>query len=208
MSLLQLSIDPKRHLPYIVIISIVLLTLAGYYTWRIKARETDFLAYREEISRLRKEMQENAPVAMRGDPAAVARQALQDLQQQRDTLQQALQQHTANRVDLAAENATNEVMLELSSLAQQTGRIRFSNSAPTTERPGGMPIRDGFADPLGERPRQRLQLEARYVDLQRFLQALGNARHTVTVLNMAIKTLSLASNGDSPVLQVDLMVML
>lgn len=206
MKLLELQIDPKRHLPFIVIVFLSLLLLAAYYVLRVKARELEFLAYREEIARLRTEAGSERPVAVRGDPAAAAKQALQEAEQERTRLQQALQMHTANRVDLGTDNATNEVMLELSALAAQAG-VRIAASAPSSERPTGMLSPGGHGDPLAERPRRRLQLEAHYADLLHFLEAMGQARHAVTVLSLEIKTINPPRSG-SPLLQTELMVML
>lgn len=206
MKLLQQSFDSKRHLPFLLVIGVTAAVAYGYFVLRIQPRELEFAAYGEEITRLREEMGGRSPVRVVGDPAADAKQQLKDAESKRDELKGKLAAYTEGRVDPGSKNAVQDVMLELSALAQ-SHRVRLTDTEPSQTRPTGMAAPTGQADPLAQRPLRNLQVQASYADLRRFLEALGHAEHAVTVLALAIKTTANAK-PDSPQLQATLTVML
>lgn len=207
MSILQQSIDIKKHTPFLVI-ALVGASIAGvYYKTRIEPQELNFSMYVEEITRLESEVGDTrVPPQAANDPAADARESLRQAEAKRDLLRQELAAKTANMVDLGSDNAVHEVMLELSGLASAHG-VNIQSTEPSDERPSGMAATTAQNDPIKQRPRRKLVLEASYFNLMEFFTALGNTHHAVTLLRLQLKA---GSDGpsDTPLLKAELVTLL
>lgn len=207
MSILQQNIDLKKHTPFLVV-ALVGVSMAGaYYKTRIEPQELHFSMYVEEITRLKSEVgNTRVPPPAANDLAADARESLQQATAKRDQLRLELAAKTANMVDLGSDNAVHEVMLELSGLASAHG-VNIQSTEPSDERPSGMAATTAQNDPIKQRPRRKLVLEASYFSLVEFFTALGNTRHAVTLLRLQLKA---GSDGQSysPLLKAELVTLL
>lgn len=197
-----------------ILLAVVAAVAALYTATRIKAREAEIKAYREEVTQLKSKVGASRPPRPTGPSAQEIQKQLEGTQSALEKTRKTLADHTARMVDTASANAVQEVMLEVTALASHHG-VKVLEAASYTGRLSGLPEAGNHpgesktgTDPFSSRPMRRLTLAGQFDDLSAFLVGLSGMKHAVTVLSFGMRVSDKPTGDGSPPLAGEVVLML